>query len=411
MWRNVAKLGGGTALGQSLVIASTPLLTRFYTPQAFGQFGLVLAFSSVATVVIAMRYDLAIASAVDESEADELLAVALLTSIPTSAAAAVALWLMIRGDVLGFGVLPLGAVPLLGALLFATSAVMSLRYWNVRNFRFRDVGAAIALQGVGRAVLPLLVAVLSPGWWGLLAGEAAGRILGVARMARGTMARLTTLTADRMTRAARRYWRYPTMVLPSALLDAVAVAAPLPIISEFFGVAAAGQFALVQRVAAVPAALVASSFADVIHAEGSRLRDSPASAIQLLAMQSVRRLGVIGAVVYVPVMLLAPTVFPLVFGSDWREAGVVAAILAPYLWLTLVVSPLSRLILVNGRIELKVLADLVCLGLPVAALVAGRTFGLTGAMVAFSAASVLAYLFYLAIVWRAVSRPRPRQIA
>jgi hypothetical protein len=32
-------------------------------------------------------------------------------------------------------------------------------------------------------------------------------------------------------------------------------------------------------------------------------------------------------------------------------------------------------------------------------------------MVAFSAASVLAYLFYLAIIWRAVSRPRPRQVA
>lgn len=409
MWRNVARLGGGTALGQSLVIASTPLVTRLYTPQAFGQFGLFLAFSSVVTVAIALRYDLAIASAVDEAEADELLAVALLVSLPTSAAAALTLWLMIRGDVLGFGALPLGAAPLLGALLFATGAVMSLRYWNVRGFRFRDVGVALALQGVGRALLPILVAVLSPGWWGLLAGEAAGRILGVVRMARGAMARLATLTTDRIARTVSRHWRYPTMVLPSSLLDAVAVAIPLPIISEFFGVAAAGQFALVQRVAAVPAALVASSFADVIHAEGSRLRDSPSPAIRLLAIQSVRRLGVIGAVIYVPVMLLAPAVFPLLFGADWREAGVVAAILAPYLWLTIVVSPLSRLILVNGRIELKVFADLVCMGLPVAALIAGRTSGFAGAMAAFSAASVLAYLFYLAIIWYAVGRPHPRQ--
>jgi O-antigen/teichoic acid export membrane protein len=268
------------------------------------------------------------------------------------------------------------------------------------------VATAIALQGAGRAVLPLLLAALNPGWWGLLGGEVAGRILGVARLARGAGGRLLALTVDRIVRAARRRWRYPTWVLPSSLLDALAVAVPLPLISEIFGVAAAGQFALVQRIAAVPAALVASSFADAIHAEGSRLRAAQVSDLRPLASQTVRRLGLIGAAVYLPVMLFAPLAFPPVFGPDWREAGVIAAILAPYLWLTLVVSPLSRLILVNDRVELKVLADLLCLGLPVAALFAARAMNYPEALAAFSAANLLAYLVYLGIIWRAAGRPR-----
>jgi O-antigen/teichoic acid export membrane protein len=407
MWRDVARLGGGTAVGQLAVVATTPLLTRLYTPQAFGQLGLVLAFSSVAMVIVGLRYDLAIASARDEHEADGLLGVALLSCIPTSAAAGLALWFMIHHRSLGFGGLPESAAPVVAVLLLATGGVMSLRYWNVRRFRFREVGIAAALQGAGRALVPLLLAVANPGWWGLLAGDATGRVLGAARLASGAIPRVTTLSARQMATVARRYLRYPLVVLPSSLVDAMAVAVPLPIISAFFGVAAAGQFALVQRVAALPASLVAASFADVIHAEGSRLQQGGVDSLRPLAAQSFRRLGLVGAAIYLPVLLLAPVVFPVLFGSEWTEAGIAAAILAPFLWLTVVVSPLSRLILVSGRTDLKLLADVVCLLVPAAALFAARNEEFRVALVAYAAASALAYLVYLGIIWRAAGRQRP----
>ena len=407
MWRNVARLGGGTAVGQLAVVATTPLLTRLYAPQAFGQFGLVLAFSSVAMVVVGLRYDLAIASARDERDADGLLGIALLSCIPTSAGAGLTLWFMIHQSSLGFGDLPLFAAPVVATVLLATGGVMSLRYWNVRRFRFREVGTAAALQGAGRAFVPLILAVANPGWWGLLAGDAAGRLLGAVRLASGVMPRLANFGDGQLSSIARRYARYPMVVLPSSLVDAMAVAAPLPIISAFFGVSAAGQFALVQRVAALPASLVAASFADVIHAEGSRLQQGGADSLRPLAAQSFRRLGLVGAAIYLPVLLLAPVVFPVLFGSEWNEAGVAAAILTPFLWLTVVVSPLSRLMLVSGRTDLKMLADVVCLLVPAAALYAARHHEFRVALAAYAAASALAYLVYLGLIWRSVGRQRP----
>ena len=393
MWRDVARLSTGTAIGQALVVASTPLLTRIYPPDAFGQFGLFFSFASVATVFVGLRYDLAIASATGDVESDELLAAALLASVPTSLLAATCLWLMIAGDVLGLAALPVISVPVIAGLLLATGAVMALRYWNVRAFRFRVVAAASALQGFGRAIVPLALAAAGPGWWGLLAGDAAGRLLGAAGLARGAAPRLRGISAAAVAAAARRYWRYPAVIMPSSVFDAIAVALPLPLVSMLFGVGAAGQFVLVQRVAAVPASLVAASFADVIHAEGSRLRETGQSSLQILALKSARRLALLGAAIYVPVLILAPSVFPLLFGREWREAGVLAAILTPFLWLTLIVSPLSRLILVTGRTGLKFLADFVCLVLPAGALLVGRDLGFAWAVATFSAASTLAYFF------------------
>jgi O-antigen/teichoic acid export membrane protein len=402
MWRDVARLSTGTAVGQALVVASTPLLTRIYPPEAFGKFGLFLSFASVAMVFVGLRYDLAIASASGDAESDELLATALLASVPTSVLAATCLWLMIAGDVLGLAALPVISVPVIGGLLLATGAVMALRYWNVRAFRFRVVATASALQGFGRAIVPLAFAAAGPGWWGLLAGDAAGRLLGAASLARGAATRLRGTSAAAIAAAARRYWRYPAVIMPSSGLDAIAVALPLPLVSTLFGVGAAGQFALVQRVAAVPASLIAASFADAIHAEGSRIRETDQSQLRTLALQSARRLGLLGAAIYVPMLILAPSAFPLLFGHEWREAGVLAAILTPFLWLTLIVSPLSRLILVTGRTGLKLLADLVCLVLPSSALLVGRDLGFTWAVATFSLASTLAYLFYLGIIWLAI---------
>jgi O-antigen/teichoic acid export membrane protein len=406
MWRNVMRLGGGTAIGQAIVFAAMPLLTRLYPPGDFGQFGLYLAFASVAMVFVGLRYDLAAMSAASNQEAAELFVAALLACIPTSVVAGFVLWLLITRDLLGFGALPLLAVPVTALLLFATGVVMALRYWNVRDQRFNRVGTASVLQGLGRALVPLGLAVTASGWWGLLAGDAAGRLLGVTQLARGAIERLRPQRLNAVLRAARRQWRYPAIVVPSSLLDAIASAVPLPIVSTLFGVEAAGQFALVQRVAAVPVSLVGASFADVIHAEAVRQTRSGLARLRPLGVSSVKRLALVGAAIYVPVLVLAPFVFPWLFGDIWEQAGIVAAILAPALWLTLVVSPVSRLILVTGRTGLKFVADLVKLTVPSAALLMGREAGFIGAVVAFGAASFFAYLFYLGVIWLAIRPAR-----
>ena len=97
----------------------------------------------------------------------------------------------------------------------------------------------------------------------------------------------------------------------------------------------------------------------------------------------------------------------MLFGDSWVDAGRVAAVLAPFLWISVVVSPISRLILVSGRVELKLVADVVRLVLPVGALFLARDWGFVPAMVAFSAASCCAYLLYLWLIWYAISRPGP----
>src|SRR5690606_21592699 len=81
--RNVAVLAGGTALGQLLTIAASPVLTRLYDPADFGVLGVYAALLTTITTVASLRYELAIPVSDDEEEAASLLVLCLVAVIGT----------------------------------------------------------------------------------------------------------------------------------------------------------------------------------------------------------------------------------------------------------------------------------------------------------------------------------------
>lgn len=55
----------------------------------------------------------------------------------------------------------------------------------------------------------------------------------------------------------------------------------------------------------------------------------------------------VGLPIFGALFVVAPQAFPLIFGSNWYEAGVYARLLAPYLLLSIVAQPLSTLLTVK----------------------------------------------------------------
>src|SRR2546421_8958625 len=82
--RNVAILGGGTALAQTFNILLAPVLTRLYSPDSFGRYALFVSFLNVAMVGVSLRYEPGILAARAERKAAQLAFAAFLFSLPTS---------------------------------------------------------------------------------------------------------------------------------------------------------------------------------------------------------------------------------------------------------------------------------------------------------------------------------------
>lgn len=66
--RNISAVACGTAAGQVVVFAFSPLITRIYGPEAFGLQGVFLALISILSPAIALRYPMAIVVAETDGE-------------------------------------------------------------------------------------------------------------------------------------------------------------------------------------------------------------------------------------------------------------------------------------------------------------------------------------------------------
>jgi O-antigen/teichoic acid export membrane protein len=204
----------------------------------------------------------------------------------------------------------------------------------------------------------------------------------------------------------KRNSKLPIYSLPSSLIDTIAASAALPLIVQLYGAHAGGQFALVQRVLAIPLILVAASVADAFH---SRLalcsRDTPEKTLSLFNRTSVVLL-LLGLAPALALVFAGDRMFAFVFGGTWSAAGKLAAISAPWFLAQFVVSPLSRLVFVLHGQEAKLIYDIVLLLGIFGTYEFARSRHLTmiGTVAVLTAVNTVAYLLYYAVLFRIASK-------
>jgi O-antigen/teichoic acid export membrane protein len=403
---NVMKLAGGTAIGQLMVVAATPILTRIYSPEDMGLYGLFMSFIGFASVCVCLKYELAIVLAKDQAESDSLLFLVFLLVVPVSLFFTGVMAYLIASNTLSYGLLPFWSIAVAFIMLVATGVFISLRFWFVNRAEFSEISMALIGQGVCRALVPIGYGLLWGGWIGMLAGEVAGRLFGMrAMMQRGWPAirkSAPTFSRDRCISLMRKYKKYPLIILPSTLVDAWAMALPLPMIASAFGVSAAGNYLLINRIAGLPAGFISASLADVFHNHAATVALTAPKSLVATLRATLLKLLWLGLAVYVPVALFAPFMFEPIFGSQWKNAGLMMAIYVPVPLIGLLVSPLSRILTITNRFELKLWVDFANLAVPVASFLGAKLLGYNflESLVIFVVLFTVVNGFYLYLIWR-----------
>ena len=354
--RQVMTLVTGTGLAQLIPLAVSPLLTRLYTPQDFGVFALYASLLAVLAVLGSARYELALMLPKDDTDALALVALAMAIVLATSAAVLAAVLLFQAGLARWLDSPALGPwLFLVPVSMLLTGLVNTLTVWANRTSRYRQISISRVLQSASAAAVAVAL-----GWGlsrgsqagvGLVLGAVAGQALAAASLAwpfwRRWGARLQGVGWQPMRAQALRFREFPAINMPHALLDALQGSAVVALIAALFGPTLLGFHALAQRVVRTPMATLGSAVAqvfqkraaDALHAGGDTRR---------LVDAVLRRLVAV-AVAVLPLLWFAPELFAFVFGAAWREAGVYAQILTPWLLLNFMLSPLSQLPLLLGR--------------------------------------------------------------
>jgi lipopolysaccharide exporter len=416
---SVAVLAGGTALAQVLNVLASPILTRLYTPDELGRLGLYMAFVNVAVVGTSLRYDAGIVAARTPREAAYMTVIALVTVLPVSVLLSIGLLLLIDAALLGFQTLTASACALVLVSLVVTGATSALRFWFVRQEAFGLLAGVLVWQNGVRSVAQVGLGMGGLGWPGLLLGDLAGRLIGVSRLFRVAWAALKheVLPFDPMAawEVVKHYRKLPFYDLPSSIIDTLAVSLTVPLVAQTYGAESAGYVALVLAVQTLPVGLLGGSVADVFHARMALYARSDTDRIVRFFLATSGVLLLLGIGPTVLLMVLAPAVFPWLFGPAWTTAGQLAAVMAPWALASLIVSPVSRVVVIFQAQELKLIYDLVALVGVVGPLLIGGAlrFDLLEAIELLTLSQVAAYVLYfvvlLYVVRREYSTARPAQ--
>jgi len=408
--RKVAVLSSGTVIAQAINFLLFPLITRLYMPASVGQFALFTSFLSMAAVAVSLRYELGIVSAQDEREASQLLFLAVLFTVPLSIAVSVVLLLLIRFHWLGFGTLPVYAALLMAPVLLCTGIFGALRYWEIREERYAVVSRSTVWQHGTRSVVQVVLGFLQPGAGGLLCGELLGRCMGMGTMFRDALPvvrpHLVRSERSAFCETLRRNRKFPLYSLPSSFIDTLSINIAVPLLVILYGAGVAGQFAVVQRVTAVPLFLLTVGVADVFHSSLAQHARTNPQECKALFRRTAFGLLIMGLVPASILFIGGEPLFAFVFGSRWALAGIFASAVAPWFLMQFVVSPLSRVVLVFHGQEFKLIYDLLTVAsiAVVFGVAKSHSLGVVQTVRWLSAVNTIAYGAYFLVLLYVLSR-------
>lgn len=354
--RSLVGLVSATVWAQLVNILAAPLLARWFEPAAFGALSVTLSVAAVAGAVAAGRFEWAVALPSTREAARGVVRAALVCASATS--------------LLGFLVVFVGQEPLAGwmgdeasqtlllapAIMFLLSILAALTQCSLREQNFGLVSRQTVASATTTPLLQGVFALVSRQGVSLAAGAVLGRLVAVVMMLRSN-ADYVRGEADWRS-SIRRYWHFPLLFAPSSLLNVLGTNLPILVFGITFGAAQAGQLGMAQRIVLLPSTIVGSAVGQIYLA---RLTESIRLGIGDVRRQylwvTVRML-LPGLAIAVASWLVAPRLFTLVLGSEWRAAGEFASAMALSVGLGFVVSPLTFVFVAFERTAASIAVDL-----------------------------------------------------
>jgi O-antigen/teichoic acid export membrane protein len=379
-------------------IAALPILSRLYSPEDFGLFGVFTAVVGLGTIASTGRYEAAVMLPEEDRSAIAVAAAAFAFVFAFMSVLAIAVAIAWFGgislvrDHLSLACLAVVAIGFSGAVQILLNAAIRHRMFVKVNFA-RIVGA------IATAFLSIFIGVYHVDSIGLAIGLTAGYVVCsvvllqfVVRHYRGV-----ALPDGREIRVqARRYRHFPLFSLPSDFSDTLAVNLPVLFFSTFYGAAATGYLTMFQRVWAGTSVVVKGLGETFRHR--AALEKQQTGAFGRTVKMTLVPLFAVAVVLAGFLVFLGPTLFAIVIGAQWREAGVYGQILAPLVCLQFIASPISWSFYISERLKLLAMWQLALLmGFLVTLLVGTSTLGSTATLTALSATGSVLYVMYIFI--------------
>ncbi|MBS1783755.1 MAG: oligosaccharide flippase family protein [Bacteroidetes bacterium] len=352
--KDILILSGGTIIAQSIVFLSSPILSRIYTPEAFGILSVFTAVSVLLACLSTGKYELAIFAPKEDQEALQLLHAALKIVFAFSFIVLFVILFyqspfqtLLRWDSKTGSLLYLIPIVVLQVGVFSF-----FQLWTQRKKFYKTssiVGVFQSLTTIGTSITFGLISTSQFGLvYGYIVGQSVAVIILSILMKESGLFKRYSFTKLQLKNSLMKHKRYPLFVLPSEFLLLLSQQFLPLIYTILFPASIVGYISFSLRILRVPSIVVANAFWGVYRNDLISVSHDKAKMRQLF-LSTFRKLFFIGLIPFSALALLAPWLFGWIFGSQWIPAGDYGRILSLVLFSEFIAFPLNSTFLVLQR--------------------------------------------------------------
>ena len=400
--KSMSALVTGSLAAQILSIVVSPITTRLFTPTELGVFTLVASSTSMFGAVLSLRYDMAVVYEDSEENVYALIALSFVICLISSLLVAVGYFLYFQYFSLSDFSAPIAAM-----FTFAQCVLFgSINILNSYNNRCKEYGVMSA-SNVARSFAQNSGTILSGlahlGSFGLLAAQTLGYLFGLKRQSKtllGQLSRINKLNRAQLKTVAIKHRGQAIWSSPAAFANGFSYTVINYIVEFLYGSSAVGLYSLSFRMLGMPTNVIAMNVSRVF-AERAASEKRESGSFTKLFRRTLFLMCLAAIPVLVALVLLSPALFALVFGDEWRDAGIYVQILSPMFALRFIAAGLNSSAMIAGKQQRDLLIQLMLIVAVFVSFCITTVFKLPieSLLIVINAISSIIYVIYLKIFW------------
>ncbi len=336
---NLIPLFLGTSSAQVILLFTSPILTRIFSPENFGLFIIYQSILSVLLVIASMRFELAIMLPKKDSDSLSLFFLSFFIVLILS----LFLFLSLIIIFLIIELKNFEAFFFLVPGLFLAGFYQIFVNWNNRKSNFRIIAFANLAQTFFISFSQIILGLLGYLSQGLIIGSLIGSSFSIFIFIRRKIFSLSNIlkkiNLNSLLKNATDFREFPLFSLPGALINSVSLQAPVFWISTFFGQATTGFYGLALRVVYLPIILLSTPVFQVTYKKISDLDNHRPEEIRPYIFNKILALFLFTIPFPIIFIFFSEDIFSFVFGYEWIKAGEYSKYLVFLAYIKFCVSP------------------------------------------------------------------------
>ncbi|HCU7388605.1 TPA: type 8 capsular polysaccharide synthesis protein Cap8K [Staphylococcus aureus] len=339
-----------SGIAQVILIITTPIITRLYSPAEFGEFTIFSNIAMILIPIINARYDLLIVNAKNDRSANILSQISFLISllillilIPILAISA---WLY-PNFILDFIFIII--------MLFLVSLTNIFTNYLNKERKYKVLSLINVFRAGSMALLQIIFGLLSLGSLGLIIGFSLSYITGITLGYKTFKKHFNIVRNKEETKALflenKNQLVYST---PSILLNSLSFSVVVFFIGILYTNTEVGIYGMAIRVLGIPVTIISLGLSKIFMQQANDYYIERGNFRNLLLKFS-STLFIVSIILYVPLYLFSEELVNILLGHSWVDAITVIKIVIPLFVIRLIVSTVSLSVIVLQKQQLELI--------------------------------------------------------